>query len=219
MAVLDRALRLLFTALAAAFAATGLLFFCFPDATVATLNAAGRPFGFPPAPASPLRFWLSLAVAYMMLVRLLAAAIARDPRGRADLMPILAAGKATSSLTCAGYFVASSPAFIYLANALVDGTLALTVLGAYGLVWATAATGAARDRQLLQAVLEAARPRGGAFATGAADVGPDDALAPYFARLHPPRPAGPRGLLPGIGDGPGVFGRTPPFSPPHPAPP
>src|SRR2546428_173969 len=83
MAALDRALRLLFTALAAAFAVTGLLFFCFPDATVATLNAAGRPFGFPPAPASPLRFWLSLAVAYMMLVTLLAAAIARDPRRRA----------------------------------------------------------------------------------------------------------------------------------------
>src|SRR3989442_11138005 len=146
MAVLDRALRLLFTALAAAFAATGLLFFCFPDATVATLNAAGRPFGFPPAPASPLRFWLSLAVAYMMLVTLLAAAIARDPRGRADLMPILAAGKATSSLTCAGYFVASSPAFIYLANALVDGTLALTALGAYRLDCATSEAGLARDR-------------------------------------------------------------------------
>ncbi|TMA68486.1 MAG: hypothetical protein E6J69_07860, partial [Deltaproteobacteria bacterium] len=80
MPALDRLLRLLFTTLAAAFAVTGLLFFCFPDATVGTLNAAGRPLGFPPAPASPLRFWLSLAVAYMMLVTLLAAAIARDPR-------------------------------------------------------------------------------------------------------------------------------------------
>src|SRR2546430_1552305 len=139
----------------------------FPLAS-ATVNAGGRPFGFPPAPASPLRFWLSLAVAYMMLVTLLAAAIARDPRARAHLMPILAAGKATSSLACAGYFVASSPAFIYLANALVDGTLALVVLGAYGVVWATSGTGGARDRQLLQAVLEALVPRGGALATGAA---------------------------------------------------
>src|SRR2546427_12735638 len=138
MAALDRLLRLLFTALAAAFGVTGLLFFCFPDATVATLNAAGRPLGLPPAPASPLRFWLSLAVAYMMLVTLLAAAIARDPRSRAHLTPILAAVKATSSLTCAGYFVASSPAFIYLANALVDGTRAPTVLSAYRLAPATA---------------------------------------------------------------------------------
>ena len=212
MPAVDRFLRLLFTALAAAFAVTGLLFFCFPDATVATLNAAGRPLGFPPAPASALRFWLSLAVAYMMLVTLLAAAIARDPRGRADLMPILAAGKATSSLTCAGYFVASSPAFIYLANALVDGTLALTVLGAYGFVWSTSETGGARDRQLLQAVLEALVPRGGAFATGAADVALDDAVARYFARLHPLGPAGLRVLLRALEYGTVLFERTRPFS-------
>src|SRR5438093_13692459 len=125
---LDRALRVLFGGLAVAFAVTGLLFFAVPDGTVRLLNAVGRPLRLPPAPASALRFWLSLGLAYMVLVTLLAAAIARDPRARASLMPILAAGKATSSLTCAGYFVTSSPAFIYLANALVDGTLALTAL-------------------------------------------------------------------------------------------
>src|SRR5438067_5952188 len=187
MPALDRALRVLFAGLAAVFAATGLLFLCFPDATIATLNAAGRPFGFPPAPPSPLRFWLSLGLAYMMLVTLLAAAIARDPRGRAHLMPILAAGKATSSLTCAGYFVASSPAFIYLANALVDGTLALTSLGAYVLVLASSETGAARDRELLKAILDTLVPRGGAFPIGAADTNLDETLARYFARLHPLR--------------------------------
>jgi len=182
MPALDRLLRLLFSALAAAFAVTGLLFFCFPDATVATLNAAGRPLGFPPAPASPLRFWLSLAVAYMVLV------------------------------TCAGYFVASSPAFIYLANALVDGTLALTALGAYGLVWATSETGAARDRELLKAVLDALVPRGGAFPIGAADTDLDETLARYFARLHPFGPAGLRVLLRAIEYGTVVFERTRPFS-------
>src|SRR5881628_3428818 len=158
MPALDRLLRLLFAALAAAFAVTGLLFLCFPDATVATLNAAGRPLGFPPAPASPLRFWLSLAVAYMVLVTLLAAATARDPRGRAHLMPILAAGKATSSLTCLGYFVGSSPAFIYLVNALVDGSLALFALGAWAVVRATEDVGSARDVALLRAVLDALVP-------------------------------------------------------------
>src|SRR5437667_12778779 len=137
MPALDRSPRVLFAGLAAAFAATGLLFLCFPDATIAILNAAGRPFGFPPAPPSPLRFWLSLGLAYMVLVTLLAAAIARDPRGRAHLMPLLAAGKATSSLTCAGYFVFSLPAFLYLANALLDGALALVALGAWAVVWAT----------------------------------------------------------------------------------
>src|SRR5437773_1143329 len=124
------ALRLLFAGLAVAFAATGLLFFLCPDGTLGVLNAAGSPLGFPPAPPSALRFWLSLGLAYMVLVTLLAAQIARDPRGRAHLMPLLAAGKATSSLTCAGYFVLSMPAFIYLANALVDGALAAIALGA-----------------------------------------------------------------------------------------
>src|SRR5438105_11813669 len=146
MSTIDRPLRLLFGALAVAFGTTGLVFFLFPDGTIRFLDAVGRPLGFSDAPVSALRFWLSLAVAYMVLVTLLAAAIARDPRGRAHLMPILAAGKATSSLTCLGYFVGSSSAFVYLANALVDGTLALTALGAYGLVWATGETGAARDR-------------------------------------------------------------------------
>src|SRR5438067_1515552 len=161
MPALDRALRVLFAGLAAVFAATGLLFLCFPDATIRTLNAAGRPFGFPPAPASALRFWLSLALAYMVLVTLLAAAIARDPRGRAHLMPILAAGKATSSLTCLGYFVGSSPAFVYLLNALVDGSLALFAIGAWGVVRVTEDLGSARDGALLRAVLDALVPRGG----------------------------------------------------------
>src|SRR5258705_13684939 len=88
------ALRVLFAGLAVAFATTGLLFFLFPDGTVRALNATGGILGFPPAPASELRFWLSLAVAYMVLVTLLAAATARAPRERAHLMPILAAGKA-----------------------------------------------------------------------------------------------------------------------------
>ncbi|HJQ82911.1 MAG TPA: hypothetical protein VKA21_02470 [Candidatus Binatia bacterium] len=209
---LDRPLRFVFRALAVAFAVTGLLFFLFPDGTVRTLNAVGRPLGFPDAPASALRFWLSLAVAYMVLVTLLAAATARDPRGRVHLMPILAAGKATSSLTCLGYFVGSSPAFIYLLNALVDGSLALLVIGAWAAVRLTDEAGAARDGALLRAVLDALVPRGGAFPTGAADVALDAALARYFARLHPLGPAGLRALLLAIEYGAVAFERTRPFS-------
>jgi len=212
MAALDRPLRILFIGLAAAFAATGLLFFCFPDATIATLNAAGRPFGFPPAPPSPLRFWLSLGVAYMTLVTLLAAAIARDPRGRADLMPILAAGKATSSLTCLGYFVASQPAFVYLLNALVDGSLTLIVLGAWAAVGATEPGAAALDRERLRLVLDALVPRGGAFPAGAADTDVDAAVERYFASLHRLGPVGLRLLLRVIEYGPVIFERARPFS-------
>src|SRR5213080_3252273 len=197
------ALHLLFAGLALAFAATGLLFFLFPDGTVRALNAAGSPLGFPPAPPSALRFWLSLGLAYMVLVTLLAAQIARDPCGRAHLMPLLAAGKATSSLTCAGYFVLSMPAFIYLANALVDGSLALVALGAWAVVWVTDEAPAARDALV---------PRGGPFPLGAADTDLDAALARYFARLHPLGPAGLRLVLRAIEYGAVVFERTRPFS-------
>jgi len=203
------ALRLLFAGLALAFAATGLLFFLFPDGTVRALNAAGGPLGFPPAPPSALRFWLSLGLAYMVLVTLLAAQVARDPRGRAHLMPLLAAGKATSSLACASYFVFSMPAFIYLVNALVDGSLAAVALGAWAVVWATDEAPAARDAELLRAVLV---PRGGPFPIGAADTDLDAALARYFARLHPFGPAGLRLLLRAVEYGAVVFERTRPFS-------
>src|SRR5262245_17042497 len=207
-ASLERMLRLLFAGFALAFAGTGLIFFPFPDGTLRVLNAAGGVVGFPPAPASELRFWLSLAVAYMVLVTLLAAAIARDPRGRAHLMPILAAGKATSSLTCAGYFVASQPAFIYVANAVVDGSIALATLAAWGTVIATSERAVADDALRLRAVLDALVPRGGAFAMGASDTDLDAALARQFARLHPLGPVGLRLLLWTLEWGTLVFERT-----------
>jgi hypothetical protein len=212
LAQVDRWLRLVFRGLSAAFAVTGLTFFIFPDGTIRVLNATGSVFGFPPAPASPLRFWLSLGVAYMMLVTLLAAAIARDPRGRAHLMPILAAGKATSSLTCLAYFLGSEPAFVYLLNVLVDGSLTLLVLGAWGVVRATSEDAAAHDRELLRAVLDALVPQGGAFPIGAADTDLDDAVARYFESLHGLGPVGLRLLLRIIEYGPIVFERTRPFS-------
>src|SRR5207249_1769063 len=133
------------------------------------------------------------------------------------LMPILAAGKATSSLTCLGYFVGSAPAFIYLVNALVDGSLALFTLAAWGVVRATEDVGSARDVALLRAVLDALVPRGGAFPTGAADTDVDDALARYFASLHPLGPVGLRLLLLAIEYGAVVFERTRPFSQLEPA--
>jgi hypothetical protein len=128
------------------------------------------------------------------------------------MMPVLAAGKATSSLTCLGYFVASTPAFIYLANFLVDGSLALIVLGAWAAVQLVSETGAGRDLERLRAVLDTLVPRGGAFAFGAADTDVDAVLARYFARLHPLGPAGLRLLLLAIEYGAVVFEHTRPFS-------
>jgi hypothetical protein len=209
---LDRALAILFAGLAVTFGVVGLLFYAFPDGTIGALNAAGGVLGLPPAPRSELRFWVSLAVAYMVLVTLLAVEIARAPRARAHLMPILAAGKATSSLTCFGYFIATEPAFIYLANGLVDGSLALLALTAWVVVWATDEAAAARDAELLRDVLDALVPRGGPFPLGAADTDTDAVLQRYFARLHPFGPAGLRLLLRAIEYGAVVFERTRPFS-------
>ncbi|MFN8543780.1 MAG: hypothetical protein U0807_06200 [Candidatus Binatia bacterium] len=209
---LVRPLRILYVGLAVAFATTGALFFLFPDGTVRTLNAAGAPLGFPPAPPSELRFWLSLGVAYMVLVTLLAAETARDPIGRTHLMPILAAGKATSSLTCLGYFAVTSPAFIYLVNALVDGSLALLVLGTWAVVQVTGEAGATLERRLLPAVLDALVPRGGPFALGAADTDLDDVVRHWFARAHALGPLGLRLLLGAIEYGAVVFEHTRPFS-------
>jgi hypothetical protein len=209
---LDRPLRLVFGALAVAFATTGLLFFLFPDGTVRALNAAGRPLGFPDAPPSALRFWLSLGLAYMVLVTILAATIARDPRRHAPLMPVLAAGKATSSLTCLGYFVASSPAFVYLANALVDGSLALVALGAWASIRLTDDAAAERDGALLRAVLDALVPRSEAFPVGAADTEIDADVARYFASLHRLGPLGLRLVLLAFEWGAVVFERTARFS-------
>lgn len=209
---LERALSFLFAGLAIAFGVTGALFFLFPDSTIEALNAAGSVLGLPPAPPSALRFWVSLSTAYMVLVTLLAAAIARAPRARAHLMPILAAGKATSSLTCLGYFAATEPAFVYLANGLVDGSLALVALGAWTAVWATDEEAAARDGALLALVLDALVPRGGAFPGGAADTDLDADLQRYFARLHPLGPAGLRLLLRAIEYGAVLFEHTRPFS-------
>ena len=130
----------------------------------------------------------------------------------ASLMPILAAGKATSSLTCVGYFVASMPAFVYLLNALVDGSIAVTVLGAWAVVTMSGEQARARNEELLRAVLDALVPRGGAFPIGAADTDLDGAVGGYFERLHPLGPVGLGFLLHALEYGTVVFERTRPFS-------
>ena len=69
----DRLALLTLRVLALSFAAVGTLFWLAPDATLASLDATGALFGeFAPTPATGARLWLSLSVAYMLLVTLLA---------------------------------------------------------------------------------------------------------------------------------------------------
>jgi len=210
--MLERALRILLLGHAVAFAVVGGVFLCFPDGTVSAVNAAGRPLGFPDAPASALRFWWTLALGYMVMVTLLAILAARAPRERAHLLPILAAGKGTSSFLCFASFAGGTPALLYLLNGLVDGTIAVVILGAWATLWATDPGAIARDAALRRAVLDALVPRDGAFAAGAADVDLDGALVRYFERLHPLGPAGLRLLVWAIEWGAVVCERTPRFS-------
>ncbi len=160
--VLEPFLALAYRVLAWTFGAVGVLFFLFPDGIVGILNAIGDCCGFPPAPPLAHRFWLSLGVAYMAVVTALAALVARAPVERRILMVPLALGKATSSLTCLWFFLVYDRYFVYLANALVDASLAI-------FAWATYAATAPstpgrlppRARRTLEAVAEALFPQPG----------------------------------------------------------
>ncbi len=192
----DRAVdtvALIHRVLAWTFAVVGSIFLLAPNGTVRTINAVGSVFRvFPPAPESDLRFWLSLGVAYMALVTLLAARIAADPRANRPLMPILAAGKFTSSFTCLLFFVFSQPTFIYLLNWLVDGSIVLIVLGCYAWlgVVETTATGSERPSAQTETAADPRRGHHGAGGRRRASLGRPPAVAgrPVALRRQPAPP-------------------------------
>jgi hypothetical protein len=170
--------RLILRVLAASFALVGSLFLFCPDATIGTMNAVGASLGhFTPAPPSALRFWLSLGTGYMVLVTALAYLAQRDLQRHRTLLALLALGKATSSLTCLAFYVFSVNAFIYLANCLVDGTIALTAAVIWvivpGLSEPTVAEKGLSENgaeRVFGAIVESMIPAGGSFPEGARDV-------------------------------------------------
>lgn len=178
----DRVALLALRALALSFVVVGALFLLAPDAVLGSLDATGRLLGeFEPTPATGARLWLSLAVAYMLLVTLFAWLAQRDLAQARPYLGLLFAGKATSSLVALLAYRTVSPAFPYLANFVVDGAIALGVAwiwwAAPGLAARTAAGVArrggalsARDARILGSVLEALAPPGRALT--AATAGP-----------------------------------------------
>ncbi len=122
---------------ALSFAIVGSLFFLVPDQVLATLEAAGSAFGdFASLPPGGARFWGALTAAYMAVVTALAALVWADPLRFAELLPALAVGKATSSLTTLWLYRTDRPAFAYLANFVVDGSIAVLALASFGaLLW------------------------------------------------------------------------------------
>ena len=174
--------RLILRGLMLSFAIVGAIFLVFPDATVRTMNGVGAFLGnFTAAPPSALRFWLSLSTGYMVLVTAFAYLAQRDLQRHRIMLLLLALGKGTSSLTCLAFYFASSDAFIYLANFLVDGTIALTAVTIWALVpsWQVSEIVGAgphaslRDlkaERIFNAIVEAMVPSGGAFEEGARGV-------------------------------------------------
>jgi len=179
---LERWCRLTLQVLAACFVVVGAQFLFLPDATVRSLNAVGSWLGdFTPAPASELRFWLSLATGYMVLVTALAYVAQRNLRRHRDLVAFLALGKGTSSLVALGFYVYASNAFLYLANFYVDGAITLMALAIWLAIPSLGAAvgpdavteGARRERPpvpAMDAMLEAMIPSGGPFEPGAREL-------------------------------------------------
>jgi len=171
----DRLALLTLRILALSFAVVGASFFLAPDSTLASLDATGALFGnFAPTPATGARLWLSLSVAYMLLVTLLALLAQRDLGHARPYLALLVAGKTASSLAALFAYCTVSPAFPYLANFLIDGAIAIGV----AVIWVAAPTlaasaSAARTRgklalsqseaRILRSILEALAPPGSAL--------------------------------------------------------
>ena len=113
-------------ALMVCFAAVGLVFLLFPEGTLRTVNQVGALMGdFHPVVTATNRFWLSLTFAFMVSVTGIAYFIQKDLERYGSLLFLLAIAKAASSLSCLAFYFTSAPAFIYLLNFAVDGSIAL----------------------------------------------------------------------------------------------
>jgi hypothetical protein len=121
--------------LALTFAVVGILFVSTPDGVIGRLDQVGDWLGdFPAGPPTEEKFWLALGFAYMTVITGLALVISLDPRRYRPMLLVLAAGKTASSLAAGAFFVFDREVFIYLANFVVDASLAAIALGCFALL-------------------------------------------------------------------------------------
>lgn len=115
--------------LAASFAVVGLLFIAAPSDVLDVVSDLGEWLGNDTrAPHTGVKLWLALAFAYMVVITGICLLAQADVVRYRPLLPVLAAGKAASSLASLGFFVFDEPVFIYLLNFLVDGSLVFVAL-------------------------------------------------------------------------------------------
>jgi len=119
--------RFVSLAMAATFAAVGLVFLFLPDRVLVFVNRLSPPLGLSPAPVQPGSFFPILAAAYMYLVTLLAGLMFKKP-GNPIFPILLIQGKIASSILSMFFFFGRAPYLACLANAVVDGAIAALVL-------------------------------------------------------------------------------------------
>jgi len=112
--------------LAVLFAMVGLIFLFIPQQVLHLFNTISPHWGLMASPELGRNFYLILAVAYMYLVTVLAWMMYRHPENR-TFPWLLIQGKSASSLVSIFFFL-DAPYLIYLANAIVDGSIAIGVL-------------------------------------------------------------------------------------------
>lgn len=110
------------------FAVFGALFAIAPDATLATFNRWGVWFGMElELPPSGVGLWRVLAVAYMVVVTVLAFWGSVPSPAQGALLVMLVLAKASSALLALGFYFWDRPLFLYLLNCIVDGSIAVVV--------------------------------------------------------------------------------------------
>jgi hypothetical protein len=131
----ERTVALTMRGLAITFAVVGILFIANPDGVIGRLDQVGDWLGdLPSGPPTEEKFWLALGFAYMVVITGLALVISFDPRRYRPMLLVLAAGKTASSLAAGGFYVFDREVFIYLANFVVDASLAAIALGCFALL-------------------------------------------------------------------------------------
>ena len=115
--------------LAISFALVGMIFLFFTNNVIVSFNNISLKTGFIQSPNETSVFYVSLAVAYMYLVTLLAIMMYRQPKNKIFLL-LLINGKMASSLLSL-YFYITHPYLILLTNFIVDGSIAILLLIIY----------------------------------------------------------------------------------------
>lgn len=121
-----RLVRLSGIGLAVIFGVVAVIFLVIPGDVLRAFNWLARELHWPQSPTAPFTLYLALTVAFMYVVTVLAVQIARRPDER--VYPwLLAQAKAVSSLVSIGLFALQAHYVIYLANFLIDGSIAAFV--------------------------------------------------------------------------------------------